>query len=235
MRHTRVTNISRASAGAPASRIRVLTGPEAGTEVALPPVGAVLGADPAADVVLEDDAVSGRHCTVVPRDASFEVRDLGSRNGTLVDGVSITEARVPAGATLRLGRTLIQLLPADQVAAIEPSESDVFGEMVGSSVAMREVFAVLERAASSRRAGPAARRVGDRQGARSPGAARRLGPLGRPVRGVRLRRGFRHPHRQRAFRSRQGLVHRRDRRSPRRLRLGLTRGPCFSTRSATFR
>jgi DNA-binding NtrC family response regulator len=149
LRLTRITNVSRAESQAPASRIRVLNGPLAGTELALPPVGAVLGADPAADVVLDDDAVSGRHCTVVPGESGFEVKDLGSRNGTLVDGVSLSAATVPIGATLRLGHTLIQLLPADHVASIEPSDREVFGDMVGSSVVMREVFAVLERAAAT--------------------------------------------------------------------------------------
>jgi DNA-binding NtrC family response regulator len=149
MRLTRITNISRAESQAPASRIRVLNGPLAGTEFALPPIGAVVGADPAADIVLEDDAISGRHCTVVPGESGFEVKDLGSRNGTLVDGVSLTSARVPVGGTLKLGRTLVQLLPADQSVEIQPSDRDRFGEMVGASPAMREVFGVLERAAAS--------------------------------------------------------------------------------------
>jgi DNA-binding NtrC family response regulator len=147
VRLTRVTNASRALAGARAARLRVIAGPGAGTEVEIPPIGVVVGADPAADVVIDDDAVSGRHCTVVPGADGFEVTDLESRNGTHIDGVAVTKASVPVGATLRLGRTSIQLLPAEQAASVAPSDRDSFGDMLGSSLAIRAAYALLERAA----------------------------------------------------------------------------------------
>ncbi|HLK38303.1 MAG TPA: sigma-54-dependent Fis family transcriptional regulator, partial [Polyangiaceae bacterium] len=128
------------------SRLRVLFGPDAGTEVDLPSVGVVVGADPACDVVLNDAAVSKRHATIAPSAAGFEVVDLASRNGTWLDGVGLTRASVPLGTTLRLGTSLVQLLPAEKSVEIEPSERTSFGAMVGGSLAMRRVYAVLERA-----------------------------------------------------------------------------------------
>jgi DNA-binding NtrC family response regulator len=149
MRFTRVTNQVQKLSQAPAARIRVIDGPDLGTEVTVPPVGAVVGADPGVDLTLVDDSVSGRHCTVVPTESGFDVSDLDSRNGTFMDGVAITRALVPMGAVLRLGTSLLQLMPAEESVEIPPSEADHFGELVGGSVAMRRVFALSERASKS--------------------------------------------------------------------------------------
>jgi DNA-binding NtrC family response regulator len=146
---SRVTNLlARASSTSP-TRLRVVFGPDAGAEVVLPKVGVVLGADAGCDVVLADAAVSGRHATVVPTESGFEVNDLGSRNGTWLDGVAITQATVPAGAMLRLGTTLVHLLPAEEAVDVPPSDEPSFGAMVGESLAMRRVYAILERASRS--------------------------------------------------------------------------------------
>jgi DNA-binding NtrC family response regulator len=148
-RLTRITNVAGGVRTGRGSRLRVIAGPDAGLEVALPPVGLVLGADPVVDVPLRYDAVSRRHVAVVPSGGGFEVRDLDSKNGTLVDGVSLSRAIVPVGAVLRLGRTLVQLMPAEETIDLPPSAASSFGGMVGGSLAMRRVYAVLERASGS--------------------------------------------------------------------------------------
>jgi len=149
MKLTRTTNLVTVATGARGARLRVLLGPDAGLEVEVPAVGVVVGADPAADVVLSDPAVSRRHCSLVPVADGFEVTDLGSRNGTLLDGVALQKANVPVGAVLRVGGTLLSLVPAEESINIPPSEKTSFGALVGSSLAMRRIFAVLERASAS--------------------------------------------------------------------------------------
>ena len=149
MRLTRTTNLVPVKPGPRTARLRFLFGPDAGLEVDVPPVGVVLGADPSADVVLADPAVSRRHCALVPKGDGFEVSDLGSRNGTQLDGTMLTKAIVPVGAVLRVGGTLIQLVPGEESVLIPPSTRGTFGALVGSSLAMRQVYAVLERAAQS--------------------------------------------------------------------------------------
>jgi DNA-binding NtrC family response regulator len=149
MRLTRTTNRIPVTSGARPARLRVLHGPDAGLEVDVPPVGVVVGADPSADVVLSDEAVSRRHCSLVPKGDGFEVSDLGSRNGTLLDGVTLVKATVPVGAVLRVGGSLIQLVPAEEAVLIPPSTRATFGALVGGSLPMRQVYAVLERAAAS--------------------------------------------------------------------------------------
>jgi DNA-binding NtrC family response regulator len=146
---TRVTNVIEARPPRPQARLRVMHGPDAGLEAALPAAGVVVGADPACDVVLRDPAVSGRHVSVKPVEGGFDVADLGSRNGTWLDGAKIGKGTVPLGTMLRLGTTLLQLAPAETAVDIPPSPSASFGAMVGGSVAMRRIYGVLARAAQS--------------------------------------------------------------------------------------
>ena len=149
---TRVTNAVAARPGVRASLLRVVDGPDRGLEIELPPVGVVLGSERTCDVVLTDTFVSRRHCSISPTAQGFAITDLGSRNGTLIDGVAVTKVVAPPGVAVRLGKTLVQLMPADEVLDIPPSTNDRFGALLGASISMRQVFAVLERA--SRTAAP---------------------------------------------------------------------------------
>jgi DNA-binding NtrC family response regulator len=146
---TRVTNSLAARKHVGASQLRVLDGPDRGVEIDLPQAGVVIGTDKACDVVLTDAFVSRRHCSVAPTAAGFSITDLGSSNGTVIDGVAIGKVVAPPGVALRIGKTLVQLMPADEVVDIPPSKNDHFGALYGASVAMRQVFAILERASKS--------------------------------------------------------------------------------------
>jgi DNA-binding NtrC family response regulator len=143
----RVTNRRERLTSPRRALLRVLFGPDAGTEIAIPPVGIVVGASTPSDVELADPDVSARHLSVRPMADGFEVKDLGSTNGTFVDQTRIDRAIVPSGTTLRVGATLLQLLPDETAVEIPPSERESFGALVGSSVAMRRVYAILERVA----------------------------------------------------------------------------------------
>ena len=69
--------------------------------------------------VLSDEGVSRRHLKLVPSPVALSVVDLGSRNGTLVNGVPITgRAVLEPGAVVRLGGTeIIMIGRADRVRA----------------------------------------------------------------------------------------------------------------------
>ena len=134
----RVTNRVDLLAVAPRCRLRVLHGPDSGVEIDIPPAGIVIGGAAPSDVVLGDRAVSRRHCAIKPSAHGFSVTDLGSANGTHLDGVALQKATVSAGAILRVGNTHIQLLPEENRVEIPPSSRVGFGEMVGGSLAMRQ-------------------------------------------------------------------------------------------------
>jgi DNA-binding NtrC family response regulator len=146
---TRVTNAIAARTGVHAAQLRVVDGPDRGLEIDLPAAGVVIGTEKTCDVVVTDAFVSRRHCTIAPVANGFQITDLGSRNGTVIDGVAVGKVVAPPGVALRIGKTLVQLMPADEVIAIPPSTNDNFGGLYGGSIAMRHVFAILERAAKS--------------------------------------------------------------------------------------
>ena len=132
-----------------AAQLRVVDGPDRGLEIDLPPIGVVIGTERSCDVVLTDSFISRRHCSIAPSAAGFAITDLGSKNGTVIDGVAVGKVVAPPGCALRIGKTLVQLMPADEVLDIPPSENDRFGGLYGGSQSMRQVFAVLERASKS--------------------------------------------------------------------------------------
>src|ERR1700733_14457638 len=146
---TRVTNASAVRPGVRAAQLRVVDGPDRGLEIELPAIGVVIGTERGCDLALTDSFVSRRHCSITPTPMGFAITDLGSRNGTVIDGVAVGKVVAPPGVALRIGKTLVQLMPADEVVAIPPSTNDHFGGLYGGSIAMRQVFAILERAAKS--------------------------------------------------------------------------------------
>ncbi len=105
-----------------------------------------VGAHGACDLVLEDPQVSRRHAEISIVPEGIKVKDLGSTNGTWWQGSRIGEAVVPTGATVQFGATPVRIAAGD-TPSLPPSDQDHFGQMAGKSVAMRELFAVLEMAA----------------------------------------------------------------------------------------
>ncbi len=99
------------------------------------------------DLVLDDQTVSRRHCRILRPNDRYLVEDLGSTNGTFVDGVRIERAYLEPGSTLAIGNARIDFTPIDEQVAVEPSETEQFGNIVGQSEAMREIFGILEQIA----------------------------------------------------------------------------------------
>ena len=68
-----------------------------------------VGRESTNDVVMADNQVSTRHCRIVPKGEDFWMEDLGSRNGTYVNGVRIEEPRkLENEDLLKIGRTLFK-------------------------------------------------------------------------------------------------------------------------------
>ena len=72
----------------------------------------LVGRRPECDVVLSDPTVSGRHAQLLGRGDHALVTDLGSTNGTWVNGKQVTQSRVTPGDELRFGHQVVQLMPA---------------------------------------------------------------------------------------------------------------------------
>jgi pSer/pThr/pTyr-binding forkhead associated (FHA) protein len=97
--------------GRNAPRSLVVTeGSLAGTAINLSSLPILIGRNPEATLVLDDDYASGRHARVFPDNGRWYVEDLGSTNGTFV-GRERVSAPTPlsAGSTVRVGQTVIEL------------------------------------------------------------------------------------------------------------------------------
>ncbi|MCY1045025.1 sigma 54-interacting transcriptional regulator [Corallococcus sp. bb12-1] len=129
-------------------RLLVLSGPEAGQSYPLSPGRYRLGADPASDIVIADRAVSRSHLLLDVREDTIQAVDVGSRNGSFCEGMRFTTLDVRAGAVLTLGTTELKLVPeGEQSRAMPLSTRERFGNLVGTSRRMRELFTLLERLA----------------------------------------------------------------------------------------
>jgi DNA-binding NtrC family response regulator len=129
--------------------VRVVAGPDRGLERLLEVGTLTLGSHPDADLVLRDGTVSRYHAELALLPEGVRVRDLRSTNGTFVGDSRIEAVVVAPGTEIRVGRTRLELLPADVPAPEAPSERVRFGRLVGASPAMRRLYAQLERAAAS--------------------------------------------------------------------------------------
>ncbi len=108
-----------------------------------------IGAHASCDLVVDDPTVSRFHCEITMGPQGAMLRDLGSSNGTVVDGVRVVEAYLKRGSLLRLGRSVLRFQHLGRRNQISLSERDEFGLLVGRSVVMRAMFAMLERAAKT--------------------------------------------------------------------------------------
>ena len=108
----------------------------------------LLGSAPGSGIVVGDPTISRLHAELEAKQDGLWVRDLGSRNGTFVDGLQVLGARVPDRGKIRLGSTeLVVDYNPTQRRNIEIWPTAGFGKLVGTSVAMRELFATLARLA----------------------------------------------------------------------------------------
>ena len=69
----------------------------------------VIGRSSACQIVLGDDTVSRRHAELRYDDGRWMLRDLGSSNGTYVNGRFVTEAEIQPGDVIHLGGRRLRL------------------------------------------------------------------------------------------------------------------------------
>ena len=101
------------------------------------------------DLQLADETVSGFHSEIRVAADGVRIVDLGSLNGTVVDGVHIKEAFLRNGSLIRLGASKLRFELADGGNRLLVSDRTSFGELHGMSVPMRVSFALMEKAAGS--------------------------------------------------------------------------------------
>jgi hypothetical protein len=82
----------------------VRQGPEIGTRYSVVGEQTTLGRVPDCDIQLDDFTVSRQHAVVVRQVSAWLIRDLGSLNGTYVNGERVEEAALTQGDDVQIGR-----------------------------------------------------------------------------------------------------------------------------------
>ena len=91
-------------------RLLVIAGPLKDSTFALPSAEIHIGRDPSNLLAISDPSLSRRHCALTRDSEGYKIRDLDSRNGTQVNGVSIKEARLRHGDQISAGDSVFLLL-----------------------------------------------------------------------------------------------------------------------------
>lgn len=109
----------------------------------------IVGTGPDCTIVVPDSRVSRRHCELRLSAEGILLRDLGSKNGTMLGQAAILEARIPPRVSVMIGDSELVVQPAGAPRVVPMSPTGVFGGAIGRSFAMRALFAKLERAAAT--------------------------------------------------------------------------------------
>src|SRR5262249_29169060 len=120
---------------------------DAGTSFALGQPTVKIGKSPENDLVLDHPTVRRSHLVLKRQGDRFLVQDLDSTNGTFIDGAQVREAYLRPGALLEVGDVQLRFQPQVAPVEIAPSAEDRLGDLVGKSLPMRQIFALLKRIA----------------------------------------------------------------------------------------
>lgn len=131
-------------------RLEVIDGPDAGMVLVSSGTRLSIGCDRGADLRLSDAMVAPFHCEIVATASGIDIVDLVQRNSTRVNDVEVSKAHLCRPVTISLGETKIRFERTSANLHKRRSAELSFADLVGYSVAMRELFCDLERVAASK-------------------------------------------------------------------------------------
>jgi diguanylate cyclase (GGDEF)-like protein len=101
----------------PANRVTpalvVLSGWEIGRQIDLETVPLLIGRAPHCDIVIPSTSVSREHARVEATDGGIFISDLGSSNGTQVNGTPVVKARLKQNDKVRMGEVVLRFIEND--------------------------------------------------------------------------------------------------------------------------
>ena len=136
----------------PQYQLTVRKGPKVGEIFLLETFSLTVGRDPVSDVVLNDPEVSRQHARFTQTNEGYQVQDLGSTNGTFVNGERLESDAVDLqpGFTISMGSgvtLLYEAVPTGDTLAATMVDQSGLGEMVQAASGLNEVDEALEAAA----------------------------------------------------------------------------------------
>ena len=132
--------------------VRVTSGPDEGKSVTVSPRSAgrvLVGTSESCTLRLTDRRASRRHLALDAEAGHLRVTDLGSTNGTTVNGLRAADVFCQGGEIIVLGDTTLRV-DIDRPDAETPDVRMAFGPLLGASLAMRRLYRTCDALAKSR-------------------------------------------------------------------------------------
>jgi DNA-binding NtrC family response regulator len=108
--------------------------------------GCILGSGPTADIVIAEPTVSRVHVELGLVAEGVTVTDLGSRNGTFYQGQRVEKMVLALGGRIQVGAVTVAIdADVDALAQVPDFEGSFYRGIVGVSLPIRRLFAVLTR------------------------------------------------------------------------------------------
>jgi transcriptional regulator with GAF, ATPase, and Fis domain len=102
-------------------RLLAISGPLKDSTIPLPAGDVTLGREATNVVAITDPSVSRKHCLLRQEDGRFQIRDLQSRNATLVNGVAVKEQWLRHGDEIAVGDSIFLFLLDDEDLVLSPN------------------------------------------------------------------------------------------------------------------
>lgn len=104
--------------------LRFISGKYQGGEFPLPEVGEiVIGRSSELDMVLVEDMVSRRHAKITVTNGQIFIQDLGSTNGSFVNGEKIKRARLNEGDRILIGTSIIKVIATETAQSLRDAKA----------------------------------------------------------------------------------------------------------------
>ena len=129
-------------------KLVVVEGPEENREFVMDQDLVRVGSSRENDLVLNDETVSRQHFEIRVAEEGYLLRDLGSTNGTDVEGCRVKEAYLHPGARIGAGDVVLVFQPLRELVEVPLSPDNSFGRLLGKSTRMRALFHLADRVAS---------------------------------------------------------------------------------------
>ena len=94
--------------------IKIVSGSKEGLNVVLPDKHPLVIGRRQGDLIIDDPMVSGRHFQILFEKDSWHLQDLGSTNGTMVDGRLVRDTVLRPGSEITVGSTRMVLFVSSE-------------------------------------------------------------------------------------------------------------------------
>ncbi len=130
-------------------RLMIVKGPDRGETIDVRASSITLGSGQGCDVLLSDPTVSRKHLEVAPGPEGVVLRDLGSTNGSFVQGARFQELTLGFGTEVTIGKTVLKYIPNEESIDLGPSDAESYGGLVGRDPKLRRLFRLLDDVAAT--------------------------------------------------------------------------------------